>query len=440
MRVIYLIVCYLMAPYALGSLIWRALANSGYWERFGERYGIGGPRLSADSIWIHAVSVGEVQAASTLVRSLMRRYPGVPLVVTTVTPTAARLVQDLFGETVLHIYLPYDFPGAVRRFYDRIRPKLAIVIETELWPNLFHECGRRRIPLVLASARISPKTVARYRWFVSLFREALTHGIVIAAQSDRDAERFKSIGARPDRTHVTGNIKFDFELPASVKEAGEKFRADYAPDRLVWVAASTHEGEEEQVLDAFDQLDKRLPGILLCLVPRHPERFTQVAQLLTRRGYDFETRSGSGAPAAKAQVFLVDTLGELPVFYAASDVAFVGGSLVPIGGHNLLEPAALGLPSLTGTYNFNAEDICELLIAVGACRMVHNAGELAAELENYFRDPDRRRHDGESGLKAVKDNRGTLDRLMALLGPLLADPPPVYPVADPDFSVTEASD
>lgn len=440
MRLAYLILSYLAAPFFLGFLIWRGFHNRAYWARFGERFGVGGPRLERASIWIHAVSVGEVQAAAALVRALQARYPDVPVVITTMTPTGAQRVEVLFGDDVTHRYVPYDVPGAVRRFFDCIKPKLAIVIETELWPNLFNECGRRHVPLVLASARISPQSVVRYRWVVSLFREALSHGIVIAAQSEKDAERFRSVGAHPTRTHVTGNIKFDFDLPASVKEAGEQYRRDHAPDRPVWVAASTHDNEETQVLDAFDLLRERGSDSLLILVPRHPERFAWVGQLLKRRGYRFATRSRGEVPSADTEVFLLDTLGELTQFYAAADVAFVGGSLVRVGGHNLLEPAALGIPSLTGPHYYNAEDIAELLSEVGACNIITDSESLATALEDYFRNPDRRRRDGERGLKAVRDNRGTLDRLMALLGPLLAEPPAAKPAAGPDYSTTPASD
>ena len=440
MRLVYLILSYLAAPFFLGFLIWRGFHSRAYWARFGERFGFGGPRLSTPSVWIHAVSVGEVQAAAALVRALQIGYPGVPIVITTMTPTGAQLVKDLFGDSVTQWYVPYDLPGAVVRFFDCIKPKLAIVIETEIWPNLFNECGRRGVPLVLASARISPRSVVRYRWVVSLFREALSHGIVIAAQSEKDAERFRSIGAHPARTHVTGNIKFDFELSPRVKADGEKFRRDHAPDRPVWVAASTHENEETQVLDAFDRLRKRVRDSLLILVPRHPERFASVGQLLKRRGYTFARRSNGEAPSVDTEVFLVDTLGELSEFYAAADVAFVGGSLVPVGGHNLLEPAALGIPSLTGPHCYNAEDIAELLIDVGACHIITDPASLAAALEDYFRNPDRRRRDGERGRKAVRDNRGTLDRLMALLSPLLAEPPAAKPAAGPDYATTPASD
>jgi 3-deoxy-D-manno-octulosonic-acid transferase len=411
---------YLLAPVAFGFLLWRGIANRAYWQRFGERLGFGEARLSQPSIWIHAVSVGEVQAAAALVKTLRHRYPDTPVVVTTVTPTGLETAQAKFGDDVSYSYAPYDLPGAVRRFFDRVQPKLAIIVETELWPNLYHECGRRGLPLVLASARISPRSLHKYRWLLGLFREALSHGIVIAAQSEKDAERFRSLGAHPSRTHVTGNIKFDFELPPTVVEDGRRFRALQAPSRPVWIAASTHQAEEEHVLDALALLRREIPEALLMLVPRHPDRFAAVAALLRERGVGYVTRSSRAVCTADTPVFLGDSLGELPVFYAAADVAFVGGSLVPIGGHNLLEPAALALPVLTGPHTFNAEEIASMLIEVGAASVVRNSAELADGLLRYLRDPVLRRRDGGAGLATVRANRGALARLVDLVDPLIA--------------------
>ncbi|NNF67240.1 MAG: 3-deoxy-D-manno-octulosonic acid transferase, partial [Gammaproteobacteria bacterium] len=350
---------------------------------------------------------------------LMRRYPNTPLVLTTVTPTGAARVQALFGDSVTHFYAPYDLPGAVKRFFDRARPKLAIIIETELWPNLYHECGKRRVPLVLASARVSLLSVSKYRRFVGLFREALSHGIVIAAQSENDAERFRTLGANPSRTHVIGNIKFDFEPDPDLPSRGAMLRAEHAPDRPVWVAGSTHEGEEEQVLDALARVRKKFPATLLILVPRHPERFTEVAGLVAARGLNLVNRSSGIRCTAETDVFLIDTLGELTLFYAAADVAFVGGSLVPIGGHNLLEPAGLGKPILTGPHTFNAEDIAPMFIAKKAALSVGNAAELGDRLEDLFSDRSAAIEFGERGRKLVQENRGALQRLLALIDPLI---------------------
>ena len=423
MRLVYLILSYVLAPLVIPILIWKGLSNREYWDRWEERFGFGRTRTDEPAIWIHAVSVGEVTAASSLVRDLKEKYPQSPIVVTTVTPTGAQRLHDMFGDEVIHSYIPYDMPGAVSRFFDRFRPRLAIIMETELWPNLYTECGRRKVPLVLANARISPRSVSRYRRFFTVFKATLSHGIVIAAQSERDAERFLSLGAGSRRTRVVGNIKFDLDIPRAVDRNGIEFRSRQAKDRPVWIAASTHPGEEEKVIAAHRRIQEFLPDALLILVPRHPKRFDAVAQLLTKRGFSYISRSSGKRCDADTEVFLGDTLGELTMFYAASDIAFVGGSLVPIGGHNLLEPAALGIPVLTGSNNFNAQDIVDLLQEAGVAQVINSPRQLADEIVTCFRDPAGRSRRGQRGREIVAENRGALARLLKLVYPLLDGPP-----------------
>lgn len=420
MRFLYRAVVYVLAPFVILAMLFRGFRDRSYWQHFGERFGYGRPPFDARSIWVHAVSVGEVQAAAALVRALHERYPGMPLVVTTVTPTGAQRARALFQEFAHVRYVPYDLPGSVRRFFDRVQPRIAIILETELWPNLYHECGKRGVPLVLASARISPRSIGRYRLLAGLFGEALTHGIVIAAQSRDDAERFRYIGATRERTHVTGNIKFDFTLPADIHERGRALRAEHAPGRPVWIAGSTHAGEEEMLLTAHRQLRARLPDALLVLVPRHPNRFAEVADWLDRRAVIHADRSRGNLCDARTEVYLGDTLGELLMLYAAGDVAFVGGSLVPIGGHNLLEPAALGLPVLTGPNFFNAEDIARLLIDRGAVEVVTEPAMLAGRLQSLLESHDERARIGAIGRACVEENRGALGRLLTLLDPVIS--------------------
>ena len=434
-RFLYILAVYLAAPIVSAMLLLRGFRDRSYWRNFGERFGFG-PRLPSDAIWVHAVSVGEVQAAAPLVSTLHERHPGIPLLVTTLTPTGAARARALFRESAQVRYVPFDLPGAVRRFFDRARPRLAVIFETELWPNLYHECGARRVPLVLASARISSRSVARYRKLGSLFRQALSRGAVIAAQGEGDADRFRSLGADPGRTHVTGNIKFDFCVPADAIERGTRLRHYYAGARPVWVAGSTHAGEEETVLEAHRAVRSAHSRALLVLVPRHPPRFNDVAELLRRSGVRYVRRSQESGPqaspsatsaapppesaaAALADVLLVDTLGELLDFYAAGDVAFVGGSLVPIGGHNLLEPAALGIPILTGPNNSNSEDIARLLVERGAAEVVHDASALGIRVAQLLSDPSERARIGELGRESVDSNRGALAKLLNLIEPLL---------------------
>ena len=420
LRFIYAVLTYLLTPVLIAHLYWRSIQNPAYRHRIGERFGRSGPDIDGPSIWIHAVSVGEVQAAATLIRALLKRYPDRQLIVTTMTPTGAERVHDLFGDSVMHRYVPYDLASAVRRFFDWAKPDLVIIIEKEIWPNLFRECGLRKIPLVLASARISTRSARRYRHLVGLFRETLSHGILIAAQSDVDAQRFLSLGVSPQRIHVTGNIKYDFELDPLVSGRGREFRARHAPGRPIWVAASTHGDEEQIVLAAHQQILDSFADALLLLVPRHPERFAQVATLIDKSGLAGVTRSSGLACTASDSVFLGDSMGELMTFYAASDVAFVGGSLIPrVGGHNLLEPAALGLPLLTGPYFFNAPDIANLMIADGAAQVIVAADEIAECVVELFRNPHERQRRGGAGQKVVDNNRGTLSRILDLIEPLM---------------------
>ncbi len=418
MRFLYNVLIYLAAPVALALHFWRGLRDPSYLERIGERFGFG-PRLPGPTIWIHAVSVGEVQASEPLVRQLLLRHPGHSVLLTTVTPTGAARARQLFQNRVHQRYVPFDLPGSVRRFFDRVQPRLAMILETELWPNLYAECGLRQVPLVLASARMSPRSVGRYRRLVPLFRQVVSHGIVIAAQSESDAERFRSIGASAERMHVTGNIKFDFEAPPEIERRGAHWREQNAPGRPIWVAGSTHEGEETVVLDAHRRVLERFPDALLLLVPRHPHRFDSVRELLAKRGETSTNRSTGAVIAPAATVMLGDTMGELMVFYAACDVAFVAGSLVPIGGHNLLEPASLGLPVLTGPHNFNSEEIAQLLLEAGAAQVVTDAGQLAECVAGLLADPARRRAMGAAGRAVLDANRGALERLLTLVDPLL---------------------
>ena len=417
MRVLYNLLTYLLLiPFLVYWLV-RGIANRDYFDRLGQRFGLGLPELER-SIWVHAVSVGEVQAAAPLVRALAKRFSQHDILVTTVTPTGAARVKALFGDTVHHAYVPFEFPHAVKALFRRTKPSAALVMETEIWPNLYRGCGIRGIPLILVSARISPKSIPGYRKLLPLIRETLSHGIIIASQSEQDADRFLSLGANPQRTHVMGNIKFDLQHDEGVVQAGREERAKLFGDRPVWIAASTHQGEEELVLDVHEALRARHEDLLLVLVPRHPERFGSVGELIRERGFSMVSRT-EGRAAGQASVFLCDTMGEVPLFYAASDVAFVAGSLVPIGGHNLLEPAALGVPVVTGPHNFNAQDIADLFIEMGACRRVENPDELVEVVSELLANPDEAARLGRAGQKVLEDNRGALHRLLVLLEPLL---------------------
>jgi 3-deoxy-D-manno-octulosonic-acid transferase len=416
LRILYTILLYLLAPLVLLRLAWRGLRAPDYWRRWPERFGVIAPALGERVVWIHAVSVGEVQAAEPVVRALLEEHPEYSLLITTVTPTGSARVTALFGEEVAHVYAPYDLPDAVARFFNRVRPQLAIVMETELWPNLFHFCQQRAIPLLLLNARLSERSLAGYQRVRGLVGETLAAVTAIAAQGEADAGRFESLGANPAIITVTGNLKFEQRMPPSLLEQAEVLRRDWGVGRPVWVAASTHEGEDEQLLEVFRQLRKRFGDCLLVLVPRHPERFGAVAALCRQHGYQTVLRSEHAAYSASTSVYVADTMGELSLLYAASDVAFVGGSLVAHGGHNLLEPAALGLPVATGPHVFNFKEICELLVAAGAAVKVTDREELLHILSHWLEDANERHHVGQLGCQVVARNRGALEAVMAIIG------------------------
>ena len=423
MRILYNLLTYLLLiPFGCYWII-RGLGNRTYFDRLGQRFGFGFPPVGG-CIWVHAVSVGEVQAAVPLIRALAKRFPNQRLLITTVTPTGAARVKALFGDTVQHCYIPFEFPNAVNSFFSAVRPEAAMIMETEIWPNLYRGCGIRKIPLILVSARISPKSVPGYRKLLPLIRETLSHGIIIAAQSQVDADRFLALGASSVRTWVTGNIKFDVELDPDITRQGELLRSDLFGERPVWIAASTHNGEEQQVLEAHRSLLKQFPELLLILVPRHPERFAGVRGLIESKAFSVISRTDEQPCDTSTEVFLVDTMGEVPLFYAASDIAFVGGSLVPIGGHNLLEPAVQGLPIVSGPHMFNAQDIADMFVELGACRIVDDSTQLATTVAELIANPLEAEQLGRNGLAVLQKNRGALERLLVLLEPLLGEKKP----------------
>ena len=419
-RLAYTLVLYLLAPLVLLRLAWLGLRNSGYWRRWRERFGfVPHARGLARPLLVHAVSVGEVLAALPLLRRLMEEN-GWDIVLSTTTPTGADTVRRCLGDSVRHVYYPYDLPPAAARFLDHVRPVAVLIMETEIWPNFLAACSRRRIPVALINARMSGRSAAGYARVPALVREALGSVALIAAQADADARRFVGLGADPRRVAVCGNLKFDVQLAASIAEQGAAQRHRFSTDRPVWIAASTHQGEEIRVLEAFRTVLAAEPRCLLVLAPRHPERAGTVEDLCRREGLRVARRTRENDyDAAATHVYLVDTLGELPVFYAAADAAFVGGSLVPLGGHNLLEPASLGVALVSGPGTFNFAEIVGKLEAAGALRVVPDAPALAGAVLELLRDANLRYARGEAGRRVFLENRGGVDLVMDLLRPLL---------------------
>ncbi|MES1189963.1 MAG: lipid IV(A) 3-deoxy-D-manno-octulosonic acid transferase [Steroidobacter sp.] len=421
-RTLYLVLIHLAAPIVWVLTALRGLSDRSYWDRLPERLGYTALRFTTQPIWIHAASVGEVQAATPLIRYLLARHSSRPLLITTVTPTGAARVHSLFGagsnlqpdQQARHAFLPYDTPLAVRRFLRGVNPYCLIVMETELWPTLLSVCTRKKLPVVLASARVSSKTATRYATFRPLFANSLAH-VYAGTQTVIDAERLQTLGVPQTHLQVTGNLKFDIEIAADISEAGKHFRTLHAAHRPVWIAGSTHEGEEPLILAAHQGVLKTFADALLIIAPRHPQRFQNVTALLRSQNISFVTRSSAAPLSSGHTVLLLDTLGELTQFYAASDIAFVGGSLVPVGGHNLLEPAALSLPVLTGPYTFNAPDIAQRLSDGAGLRYVYSADELATVVTELFSDSSRRVKQGSAAFAAVQESRGALSRLAALI-------------------------
>ena len=420
-RFIYTLTLYLLTPFVVYRLAARGFKYHGYFARWRERFGFFPDPGIRDSIWIHAVSLGEVNAAVPLIEALMRRYRDSQFVITTVTPTGSDRVLQLFGERVFHVYLPYDLTTAVKRFLDRVRPRLAVIMETEIWPNLFMTCAERGISIVIANARLSQKSLRGYWPIQPLVRRAIRCASFVAAQSASDDERLRALGAAEPQLAVVGNLKFDMTVPDGARERGVAFRVAAGRGRPAWIAASTHEGEELAVLKAHAAVLRRFPDALLLVAPRHPERFKPIAAACRAYGFCTATRSDEGGAGPTSQCFVIDSMGELIEFYAAADVAFVGGSLVPVGGHNLLEPAALARPVIVGPQTFNFEEVTEDLIKAGAVIRIADADELGPTVVRLLSRDVERRSMGEAAHAAMERERGAVERTMAIVEHVLAD-------------------
>lgn len=416
MRLLYSTAFLLLLPSILCRLWLRGFRNPAYRDRWQERIGAYDRALRIEPpVWVHAVSVGEVSAAAPLIRALRTRFPRVPVLVTTTTPTGYDTVTRQFGETVHHVYFPYDLPWFVRRFLARFRPRMLLLMETELWPNVIHECGLRGTPVVLVNGRMSEQSASRYARLRGLTAEMLRGLTRIAAQTVADAERLCSLGAPAARVDVTGSLKFDIHLPASVFEEGAAIRRDLGINRPIVMAGSTRPEEEEVLCAVLKRLRPRFPSMLLAIAPRHPERFDSVADTCRKAGLHVARRRAGDGCGAEIDVYLVDTMGELLKFYAAADVAFVGGSLAPFGGQNVLEPAALGVPVVTGPHLFNFEEIAAKLRGAGALQTGTDAEAVAAIIAAWLVDGERRDAAGAAGKAIVTSNKGATAAVVRII-------------------------
>lgn len=443
-RLLYSLATLLALPWAVAHLLWRARRQPDYLRHWGERFGHFPPRpAQPPTLWLHAVSVGETRAAQPLVAALRERYPDHRILFTHMTPTGRATSQALFGDTVERIYLPYDTPWAMRRFLRHYRPRFGCILETELWPNLLAACVRQRVPVLLVNARLSARSARRYARFPELTRQALHCLTAIGAQSTDDAARLTALGAQgaqgTQASVVTGNLKFDSTPPPAQLALGEAFRARIGP-RPVWLAASTREGEEALILAAWKKaLAKKvgdgetavvptnkaisvamdaatsLDEPLLILVPRHPQRFDEVMQFAIQQGFTVQKRSEDAPIAATTQVLLGDSMGEMFAWYAAADLAFIGGSLKDYGCQNLIEACAVGTPVLFGPSTFNFAEAAREALACGAAHSIADADDLAHQVMRLLADGETRRRMSAAGRAFAERHRGATARTLDLI-------------------------
>ena len=423
-RFFYTCLMYLIQPFVLFFMLLRSIKAPNYRKRLGERYGIYAnlAKPTQDGIVIHAASVGEVIAATPLVKRIQKEYPNLPITFTTVTPTGSERVKAAFGDSVTHCYLPYDLPCVINRFIDFIQPKVFIVIETELWPNLIDCLAHRNIPFIVANARLSARSARRYGKVKQHLQRMFSQISLIAPQDSISGKRYLELGYEKDRLQLTGNIKYDLVVSDELLKDITILHESWAKDRQIWIAASTHEGEEELILQAHHLLLKKHLNLLLLLVPRHPERFNPVADLIEKANFNFIRRSTGDIPSENTQVILGDTMGELMLMYGISDIAFVGGSLVKHGGHNPLEPLAFKLPVVSGKHTFNFPEVFTSLLEVQGVLQINSTEKALAEIiDKLLNSKEARQRLGNAGYEVLIENRGALQRLLDLLHPYLTN-------------------
>ena len=400
-------------------LHWRGIKAPAYRCRWRERFALYNKKFPQGVIWFHAVSVGEAEALFPLVRQIQKQHPDAKLLITTTTPTGSARVKAVMRETVEHVYLPYDVPDAVNRFMQCFKPKLAVIMETEIWPNLFVYCGKNDIPLYIINARLSEKSSRGYQKIPSLVHPALAAINLIATQTQDDAERFIAIGADSEKVLTLGNIKFDVEIPQTTIAQGLQIKADLFRGRFVWMIASTHKDEEAIFLEIYKEIKKKIPELLLVIVPRHPERFADVKKLCEQLRLGVVIRTASDRIYTETAVYLVDTMGELKMLYAASDVAFVGGSMVPRGGHNILEAAAVGVPVMFGPYMVNFKEIARGVLSQNAAIQCQNKDEIVNSILALYEQPTYREALAKKGMEFVRQNQGAIARISEILEPAI---------------------
>lgn len=422
-RLLYICLSYLLQPFILLLMWYKGRKQPAYRKRLWERYGVYDEteKPKAKGVIIHAASVGEVIAATPLIKEIGKKYPNLPLIVTTVTPTGSERVNAAFGNSVSHFYLPYDLPDAVERFLNFVDPKLMIVIETELWPNLIRKVNLRNIPFIIANARLSPRSARRYGWVRQSIKDMLNQISLIMAQDEVSKERYLALGYKAEKMVNTGNLKFDLEITSELRQSVlETKTALNLNERPIWIAGSTHEGEEKLILDTHKLLLQDYPNLVLILVPRHPERFSIVELLIEKSELNYVKRSLNQPLDSNTQVLLGDTMGEMMLLYGISNIAFVGGSLVKHGGHNPLEPIAFNIPVISGFFTYNFPEIFEKLRKVkGVVEVESTAEALFDSIELLLEQPELGQEIAQAGFEVLRENQGALKRHIDLLAPYL---------------------
>lgn len=419
MRFVYSLLLYLLTPFLLLRLLWKSRRLPDYRRRIGERFMCLHTALEPVDVWVHAVSLGEVIAVTPLVDALLKK--GWRVLLTTMTPTGSQRVQLQFKNRVSHQYLPYDLPGIQRRFFSRIQPKLGIIVETELWPNVIHQAHKMRIPLLLVNARLSRRSLHNYQKAGFFFKKVLNQFTAILTQSDDDAARFVQLGARKSRVQALGNMKFDLQLNTVAGDVCKALQQHWGSERTVVIAASTHEGEEAAMLACLPELQQAIEGVILLIAPRHPERFQPVYQYCIQQGLHTGLRSDSTTLSPENEVVILDCLGELLGWYQLSHYAFVGGSFVAVGGHNVLEPVAVKVPVFTGPYVHNFKSICHDLLQAEAMIMADNPADLMGKIAKLHSDETSRLRQISNASRFMEKNKGTLERYLTEIDRILSE-------------------
>jgi 3-deoxy-D-manno-octulosonic-acid transferase len=419
MRSLYSSLFYLIVPFILVRLLWRSLKAPAYRHRWRERFAFYQKNHAPGGIWFHAVSVGDAEALFPLVRHIQAQHPHLRLLITTMTPNGSARVKSVMQESVEHVYLPYDLPWAVNRFIRCFKPRAAVIVETEIWPNLFASCGKNAIPLYIINARLAEKSVSGYQKIPLLVRPALAQVKLIATQTADDAKRFIAIGANPEKVITIGNIKFDLEIPEQVLALGRQLKNQQFGGRFVWLIASTHKGEEALFMDIYKAIKPRIPELLLAIAPRHPERFSEVKKLCEQTQLAVVMRSSGEACDQSTDVYLADSMGELKMLYAAADTSFVGGSMVPAGGHNILEALAVGVPVIFGPHMFNFKEIAQGVLGQDAAIQCQDRDDIITSICSLHAEPASRAAFIDKGQAFVRQNQGAITKICSMLEPVI---------------------